>query len=194
MLELSRGGPHGYSVTQSWGSSENIGLIVLSGREAILEFLFFGLALAVASFGEAHAQAPEISSAPSPLIVLEKDAPTIPVALWTENGKPQIARGADDVAKAPTTATKIRTKFYRLGDLTIRRPVFPVGAKFSPLGGSMDTLVYILSGRMKVTMGEVAGEVGPGDTFREIAGQQTVFEVLEDVVALEINVPPSPKP
>lgn len=150
----------------------------------------------VCAMGTAHAQQPP-PSGPTKLIVKATEAPTIPVALWMENGKPAIARGPE-AANAPATATRVRTTIYNMGGPNFRKVVFPKGATFSPPGGPYDTLVYVMRGRMKVTMGDITGDVGPGDTVRELAGVLTVFEVLDEVEVLETNVPaqapPAPLP
>ena len=155
-----------------------------------MKSLSVALALAVAGSPMAYAQAPT-----SPhLISHAADVAAIPVALWMEDGKPKIARGADGVSAAPKSAAVVHTKIHKLGGTTIREATFPAGATFSPPGGPTDTVMYILRGRMKVTMGDVSDEVGPGDTLREVSGVLSVFEVLDEVVAIETNIPTDATP
>ena len=146
------------------------------------------LALALALATLAQAQTPPAAPAPRKLIVRGKDAPVVPVALWMENGKPMVLRGPD-VKNAPATATHVQATIYNMDGPSFRRVSFPKGARFSPPANTADTLLYILKGRLKVSMGDVSGEVGPGDAFREVAGVLTSFEVLQKTELIETNIP-----
>jgi quercetin dioxygenase-like cupin family protein len=129
------------------------------------------------------------SPATSPYVVKAKDAPVIPAALWMENGKPMVLRGAE-AKKAPPTATVIQAVVYNLGGPSYRRVIFPKGARFSPPSNTADTLLYVLKGRVEVKLGdEPMVEVGPNDAFRERAGVLTQFHAVEESELVETNVP-----
>jgi quercetin dioxygenase-like cupin family protein len=147
-------------------------------------------AIAAGLIASAAAQAP--TAAASKFIAKGKDAPVIPVALWMENGKPMVLRGAD-AKNAPPSATVIKAVFYNLDGPSYRRVIFPAGAKFSPPSNTADTLLYVVKGRVEVKLGdEPMVEVGPNDAFRERAGVLTQFHALEESELVETNVPAQP--
>ena len=149
-----------------------------------------GSQLTCAADGPAAAPAPAAARAAPKLVVKGKDAPVVPVALWTENGKPMVLRGADS-KNAPAGATIVHATIYNLGGPSFRKVVFPKGARFSPPSNTEDTLLFVLKGRLKVKMGDVAAEVGPNDAFRERAGVMTEFDAVEETELVETNIPAS---
>lgn len=149
-----------------------------------------GVALAAAAVANAQAPAsappaPALTTVNSTAPVLKgKELPQIDVAMWTENGKAMVARGAD-VKNAPKTATVFKVRPFPLGSGgAIREVSIPKGGGFSP-PKTTDTMVYMIKGRLKVKLGSVTGEVGPGDVFRKIALQNNSYAALDDVVFVE---------
>jgi hypothetical protein len=137
-------------------------------------------------------RAQEVASPPAPkgeLIVHGKDVPSEPVAMWTEEGKIKFLRG-EAAAKAPAGAGQLISKHFDLRGPQIREVIFKKGSKFNPPGGKNDTVMFIISGHMKVKIGDLDGEVRGGDALREVAGTLTTFDVLEDTKVIETNVPP----
>jgi len=130
------------------------------------------------------------ADSPSKFVVFGKDAPVLPVALWMEDGKPKVARGAD-TKNAPASATIIESVGYNLDGPSYRRVTFPKGARFSPPSNpASDTILYVLKGRVEVTLGdEPAVVVGPKDAFRERAGTITKFHAIERSELLETSIP-----
>ena len=144
--------------------------------------------------GRTAAFAQEAAAPPPPkgeLIVHGSDLASEPVAMWTEDGKIKFLRG-EAAAKAPPGAGQLISKHFDLRGPQIREVIFRKGSKFNPPGGKNDTLMYILSGHMKVKIGDLDGEVRGGDSLREVAGTLTTFDVLEDTKVIETNVPPQP--
>jgi hypothetical protein len=123
------------------------------------------------------------------LIVHGQDVPSEPVAMWTEDGKIRALRGAA-TANAPPGAGQLVSKHFDLRGPQIREVVFKKGSRFNPPGGRNDTVMYIISGHMRVKIGDLDGEVQGGDALREVAGTLTTFDVLEDTRVIETNVPP----
>jgi quercetin dioxygenase-like cupin family protein len=122
-----------------------------------------------------------------------KDATVTPLAVWTEGGTQKTARG-NDVKNAPKTAAFLESTVLQLGDHSIRRVVVRAGSLITNPGPSSDVLVYILKGRVKVTIGDQTDIIGPGDAMRELTGVPLSFEALEEVTTVETNLPPKPKP
>jgi quercetin dioxygenase-like cupin family protein len=151
------------------------------------------LATAAVSLGAlvhgAAAQAPDDATPPKS-VAFGKTAPVTPVALWMENGKPMVLRGAE-AKNAPPSATVIEAVFYNLDGPSYRRVIFPKGARFSPPSNpASDTILYVLKGRVEVKLGDEAEvTVGPNDAFRERAGTITRFHALERSELVETSVP-----
>jgi quercetin dioxygenase-like cupin family protein len=72
-----------------------------------------------------------------------------------------------------------------------------VETTFAPGGGSRphqhpdhDSIVYVVRGRMRVTIGGESWEAGPGDAFRHLPGVVHHMEALEETVTVEVKSPP----
>lgn len=149
-------------------------------------------AVALAQTPAAPAAAPAAPAADvKATIVTGKNATVTQAALWSEGGKPMIARGAEAMKTAPKDATIANLRVYPLMGFTFREVTFPKGAKFLTPMGPMDTVLYVVKGRIKVKLGGVEGEVGPGDTLRKISGQISSYEILEEAVVLETDADPA---
>ncbi|MCB2106915.1 MAG: hypothetical protein KDE14_04400 [Rhodobacteraceae bacterium] len=109
-------------------------------------------------------------------------------AYWVENGERKAARGKD-VATAPKDATVIDVKVFDLGggqnyrEIKIRK-----GDAFSPPKGR-DALIFVLSGKLDIKLGDVTDSVGPGDSFRKIAAQDNLYTAVEETVIVETDAP-----
>ena len=159
-----------------------------------MKLFYITASLAMAAAFSANAQAPAMADKKPELIAYGKTAPAMQVALWAENGKPMVARGAEAVKAAPATATIANVHVLALGVPNFRQVVFPKGAKILPPAGPTDTLVYVLKGHMKLKLGDSKGEVGPGDAYHKVAGQDNFYEVIEETTIVETDyVPPAPK-
>jgi quercetin dioxygenase-like cupin family protein len=72
-----------------------------------------------------------------------------------------------------------------------------VETTFQPGGGSRphlhadhDSIVYVVRGRMRVTIGGQTREAGPGDAFLHLPGVEHHMEALEETVTVEVKSPP----
>ena len=145
--------------------------------------LFIGAAVGAGAVAVAQ-------NAPNPkndFILSGKDTPFTPYALWTENGKSKVARGAADVAKAPKDAARLDIKVfnYMYGG-NIREAHLKKGTKYQPPGGHL-TVIYVQKGHLRVTEGGITGDVYAGDTIAEYDGRPTTIEVMEDTVNIEAS-------
>ena len=150
--------------------------------------------LLISGVATAQAQTPAAAPTVAPAkaaIVSNKTATPAQAALWTEDGKPMIARGPEAMKTAPKNAIIANIKVFPLLGFTFREVTFPKGAKFLTPMGPMDTVLYVVKGRIKVNLGGVEGEVGPGDALRKISGQISSYEILEEAVVLETDADPA---
>ena len=122
-------------------------------------------------------------------IAYAQDAPKNDIAIWTEDGKQRMARGAD-AKNAPKNAAMLQSTVLQLGDHNIRHVVVRKGSIITSPGPNSDVLIYILKGRVKVTVGDQSGIIGPGDAMRELTGKPVYFEALDEVTTVETNLPP----
>lgn len=53
-----------------------------------------------------------------------------------------------------------------------------------------DSLLYVVAGRVRVTVGLEVGEAGPGDAILHPAGVEHVSEAVEDSIWIEVKAPP----
>lgn len=122
-------------------------------------------------------------------VVMADDAPSYPVAFWTENGEPKAARG-EAVETAPDVATVINVKVFDLGNRQMFREItIQQGDAFSPPKGR-DALIYVLEGKLEVRLGEgVKAVVNAGDAYRKVAAQDNLYTALETTVILETDAP-----
>lgn len=55
---------------------------------------------------------------------------------------------------------------------------------------SHESLIYVVSGKLRTTIGEEVFVLGPGDVGRHPSGLSHMVEALEDAVFLEVKSPP----
>jgi quercetin dioxygenase-like cupin family protein len=67
----------------------------------------------------------------------------------------------------------------------------PAGFKAQPHAHEHESLVYVLSGRIRATVGEETHELGPGDAVLHPVGFSHQIEALVDTHWIEIKAPPS---
>jgi hypothetical protein len=149
-----------------------------------MKYMHLYRALAVMLSSAALAQ----SAAKSDFIALRSDAKVLPVAIWWENGKQIKARG-EDAKNAPVGASQVVARLYDLGGLAMREVRLPKGTKVESSGGPTNTLIYVQSGRVHVSSAGTEADIGAGDAVREVAGRITEFNVLDDAVFIEADVP-----
>ena len=54
-----------------------------------------------------------------------------------------------------------------------------------------ESLVYVLSGRMRATVGDETHELGPGDAVLHVVGARHLIEAMVDTRWIEVKAPPS---
>lgn len=65
------------------------------------------------------------------------------------------------------------------------------GASSSPhVHEDHDSVVYVVSGRLRVTVGDTVYDSGPGDSLASPPGVEHWIEALEDSVSIEVKTPP----
>jgi quercetin dioxygenase-like cupin family protein len=65
------------------------------------------------------------------------------------------------------------------------------GAKSSPhIHADHDSVVYVVSGHLRVTVGDRTMDAGPGDSLVTPPGVTHFIEALEDSVSIEVKSPP----
>jgi quercetin dioxygenase-like cupin family protein len=84
-----------------------------------------------------------------------------------------------------------------LRTLAVTPTMVLVETTFAAGGGSRphqhadhDSIVYVVRGRMRVTIGGKVWDAGPGDAFRHLPGVIHHMEALEDTVTVEVKSPP----
>jgi quercetin dioxygenase-like cupin family protein len=85
----------------------------------------------------------------------------------------------------------------RLRILAVTPNMVLVETTFAPGAGSPphqhadhDSIVYVVRGRMRVTIGGDTWEAGPGDAFLHLPGVVHHMEALEETVTVEVKSPP----
>jgi quercetin dioxygenase-like cupin family protein len=53
-----------------------------------------------------------------------------------------------------------------------------------------ESLIYVVSGKLRTTIGEQIFVLGPGDVCRHPSGESHVVEALQDTVFVEVKSPP----
>lgn len=64
---------------------------------------------------------------------------------------------------------------------------YPVGSSIASHVNATEVLVYVLSGRLRVTSDNANGELGPGDMVRMATGKRFARMALSDTVVLEVD-------
>jgi quercetin dioxygenase-like cupin family protein len=122
------------------------------------------------------------------------------ILLYTVHGTPPGARAAvvrgKDVKAVPVTGdkggldgTRVSVKRYPFDGNSIRVARLAGKGRTAPVTPNVDVLIYMLSGRMQITIGDEVKVVAAGDVLREEAGQSTHWDVLEDSSFVATNAP-----
>lgn len=99
--------------------------------------------------------------------------------------------------KAGMGAAKVAVQRYNFDGNSIRVAKLKGPGQTAPATPAGDVLIYLTSGRMKITVGDETKEVAAGDALREEAGKATHWDVLEPSTFVATNAPsiitPAPK-
>ncbi|MCU0759960.1 MAG: hypothetical protein MUF07_12300 [Steroidobacteraceae bacterium] len=122
------------------------------------------------------------------------------ILLYTVRGTQPAARAAlvrgKDVKAVPVTGdkggldgTRVSVKRHAFDGNSIRVARLTGKGRTAPVTPDVDVLVYMLSGRMQITVGDEVKVVAAGDALREEAGKATHWVVLEDASFVATNAP-----
>jgi mannose-6-phosphate isomerase-like protein (cupin superfamily) len=121
--------------------------------------------------------------------IAANEALTQPMAEWSRDGKSYVFQGVAAGA-APTFASRYEIKTFMMQGYKLHEVRLPKGATVGPRTYSVDTVFYVVRGRMKAEIGEVNDEVEARDAMRAPGGVGQAFEALEDTVFLYAAIPP----
>jgi quercetin dioxygenase-like cupin family protein len=128
------------------------------------------------------------------------------VVLYTLRGTPPAAKAVlvrgKDVKSTPITGdkggldgTKVSVKRYPFDGNSIRVARLAGKGRTGPVTPDVDVLIYMLSGKMQITIGDEVKVVQAGDVLREQAGKSTHWDVLETSSFVATNAPfQAPRP
>lgn len=123
------------------------------------------------------------------------------VLLWTVGhvapSKSVLIRGKDTKAttiaasgpKGSDSGAKTDVKRYNFEGNSVRVAHLTGPGKTNPANPNVDVLIYLVSGRMMITVGDETKEVRAGDMLREQAGKPTYWDVLEESTFVATNAP-----
>ncbi len=133
-------------------------------------------------------------------------APTIEVAEWLEDGK-TVRVTSTDVLLAPLGAAHYSVRRFELPRYPLFETRIPQGTALLPRIDKVDQLLYVVSGKLNVTMnvtmngtmnvksadrhGVIRDTVVTGDSLRSVAGHGYHFTALEDSVLVHTAIPSS---
>ncbi len=121
---------------------------------------------------------------------LARDHPVQPVAAWQVNGAYVEAIGAV-AASAPATAAHFRVRIADLPDYGAREIYLPAGTAIAGRVDDRDRLMFVLSGRVKVTAAGNDHILAAEDAARAERGKDFAITALDDAVIAEALVPPA---
>lgn len=102
--------------------------------------------------------------------------------------------------KGGLDGTKVSVKRHAFDGNSIRHARLAGKGRTGPVTPGVDVLIYMLTGRMRITIGDEVKEVAAGDVLREQAGKPTHWDVLETSSFIATDapfanaVPPFPVP
>ena len=92
---------------------------------------------------------------------------------------------------ASVTGDALQVKPLIAGDaMTLLEIRYAAGSGSPPHVHDHESVVYVVSGRIKTVIGPETHTLGPGDACRHPAGEPHGVEALEDSVIVEIKAPP----
>ncbi len=130
----------------------------------------------------------------------KKSEDTVVLAMTVGNtakdSKAVVVRGKDTPdtpippgPKGGIEGAKVSVQRYSFEGNSIRVARLKAPGKTSPVTPQVDALIYLLSGRMQITVGDETKIVSAGDALREEAGKPTYWEVLENSAFVATNGP-----
>ncbi|MDX2221309.1 MAG: hypothetical protein SFV21_01095 [Rhodospirillaceae bacterium] len=118
-----------------------------------------------------------------------------------KDGKSKLVRAADapeatirQGEKSGQGGTTVTVKRYVFDGNSIRVAALTKGGRTTEVKPDTDALIYLLSGRMGITIGPETTVVEAGDALREPAGLPTFWEVTENASFISTSAPFTPNP
>jgi mannose-6-phosphate isomerase-like protein (cupin superfamily) len=118
------------------------------------------------------------------------EALCLQVAEWTEGARGYLVQGATPPA-APPGASRYQLKTFAMQGYELHEARLPKGATIASRRYPVDTVFYVVDGRMTVRIGETVDEVEKSDAMRAPAGAAYDVEALEDSVFIYAHIPPT---
>lgn len=122
-----------------------------------------------------------------PISLTGRDKAVHQVTEWVEGGQRKVAYDKKDLTGARSTA-----KIFQFPGYELIEEHLPKGNMLPVHMASGERLLYILSGRLKVTAGAESGVVAAGDMVRIAAGKPFAREALEDSVVVDVEASRTP--
>jgi quercetin dioxygenase-like cupin family protein len=108
---------------------------------------------------------------------------------WVEGNQRKMAIGATD-----NPGAKFKVKLFQFPGYLVSELRLPKGEALPVHKNDAERILYVISGRLRMTSDTMTDEVAAGDVAREIAGKPFAREALEDSVILEIDGSKPPPP
>lgn len=121
-----------------------------------------------------------------------RDHPVLPAALWTKDGNSVEAVG-DAARSAPALAVRYRVREAPLPDYPAREVYLDRGTVLKSRDTARDRLIFVLSGKLTVTVAGRDYAIGPEDTARAERGTHFQIAADQDSKFVQTSVPPVSK-
>jgi quercetin dioxygenase-like cupin family protein len=115
---------------------------------------------------------------------IQKDAKAVVV-----RGKDTRVTPITEGPKAGVDTAKVSVQRYVFEGNSVRVARLKGPGQTSPITPATDVLIYLVSGRMQITIGDEVKEVAAGDVLREEAGKSTHWDVRQDSMFVATNAP-----
>jgi len=98
------------------------------------------------------------------------------------------------IGPTPRTGNRYQAKLFHFPVYTLREQYFPRGSRIARHTNSTEKLLYVLEGRLRVTLDAVTDELLPGSMARLPACTAFAREALADSVVIELDGWTTPRP
>ena len=118
------------------------------------------------------------------------DHPVQPAATWRTGGRDVEAIG-DAAASAPAHATRYRVRVADIPDYGAREVYLSKGTTLRTVDIMRDRLMFVLTGRVRITVAGSAYTLVPEDAASAEHGRDFQIEALEDSMLVQASLPPA---
>lgn len=118
-----------------------------------------------------------------------RDQAIQPAALWTEGGKTVETIG-NAAAQAPSAAARYRVRIAPFDRYPAREVYLDRGTVLASRDPDKDRLLFVLSGKLTITVGGTDYRIGPEDTARAERGTEFKITADQDSKFVQTSVPP----